>query len=124
MENLRNLFIKSSHCRTMTLLFAFIMLFITIEDMKAIPQNENKNVKGIVISGEDNFPVIGANVKVAGSTLGTITDIDGNFSINVPSEVKSIEVSYIGMKTKSVTITGKVLQIGRASCRERVLRLV
>ena len=49
-------------------------------------------IKGVVVSAEDNEPVIGATVKVAGSKAGTVTDMDGQFTINV-DHGKSLEVS-------------------------------
>lgn len=58
-------------------------------------------IKGVVVSAEDNEPVIGATVKVAGSKAGTVTDMDGQFTINV-DHGKSLEVSYVGMITKTV----------------------
>ena len=58
-------------------------------------------VSGTVTSSEDGSPVIGASIKVAGTNTGTATDIDGNFSLNVPAGAK-LEVSYIGMIAKSV----------------------
>jgi TonB-linked SusC/RagA family outer membrane protein len=61
---------------------------------------QNTTVKGTVkdATGE---PVIGATVKVLGSTTGVITDIDGNYAIEAPAGAK-LEVSYIGCKTKVV----------------------
>ena len=62
-------------------------------------------VTGTVISSEDNFPVVGASVLVEGTTLGTITDIDGNFTLeNIPESAKRIVISFIGMKTQHVHI--------------------
>ena len=60
------------------------------------------HVSGQVTSSEDGAPVIGASVKVVGSkTAGTVTDVNGGFSLNVPENAK-IEISYIGMVTKVV----------------------
>ena len=61
-------------------------------------------ITGTVISSEDGEPVVGASVVVDGSKMGTVTDIDGKFALNVPSG-KKIVVSYIGMVTQSVTPT-------------------
>ena len=58
-------------------------------------------VSGTVTSSEDGSPVIGASIKVVGTNTGTVTDIDGNFSLNVPANAK-LEVSYIGMTGKTV----------------------
>jgi len=66
---------------------------------------QNSKVTGVVISEEDGQPVVGASVLVKGTTNGTITDIDGKFSLsNVPSSAKTLVVSYVGMKTQDVAI--------------------
>lgn len=62
-------------------------------------------VKGTVKDAENN-PVIGATVVVKGTTIGTTTDIDGNYTINVtPGQV--LEFSYVGMQQSSVTVGNK-----------------
>lgn len=67
---------------------------------------QNRTVKGTVISSEDNLPVIGANVVVVGqTTIGTVTDYDGNFTLSVPASAKQLQVSYTGLKTEIVAIT-------------------
>ncbi len=66
---------------------------------------QTSKVTGLVVSAEDNEPVIGATVTVKGMpTLGTITDIDGKFVFeNLPSSAKTLIVSYVGMTTQEVT---------------------
>ena len=60
-------------------------------------------ITGTVVSGDDGEPIIGASVVVQGATgAGAITNIDGNFTIDVPAG-KKLVVSYIGMKTQTVT---------------------
>lgn len=66
-------------------------------------------VSGKVTSSEDGSPIIGASVKVAGTNTGTVTDIDGNFSLNAPAGAK-LEITYIGMTSKTVK-AGKKMQI-------------
>ena len=62
-------------------------------------------VTGTVTSHEDGLPIVGASVLVKGTTVGTVTDIDGNFTItNVPSSAGTLVVSFIGMKTQEVAI--------------------
>ena len=58
-------------------------------------------VFGKVTSTEDGQPIIGASVKVVGSKAGTVTDIDGNFSLNAPEGAK-LEITYIGMEPQTV----------------------
>jgi len=62
-------------------------------------------VTGNVTSSEDGEPVTGASVLVKGTNVGTITDIDGNFTIsNVPSNATTLVISFIGMQTQEVPI--------------------
>lgn len=68
-------------------------------------QTTTQTIQGIVISAEDNEPVIGAAVLVVGTTLGASTDMDGKFIINrVPSSAKKIRVSFIGMQSVELDI--------------------
>ncbi|HOH96576.1 MAG TPA: SusC/RagA family TonB-linked outer membrane protein, partial [Candidatus Enterocola sp.] len=61
-----------------------------------------QTVKGKVISDEDGQPIIGASVLVKGTTTGTITGVDGGFSITVPAGNRTLVISYIGMKSAEV----------------------
>jgi len=66
---------------------------------------QTQKVTGVVVSEEDGQPVIGASVLVKGTQIGVITDVDGRFTLpNVPSSAKTLQVSYIGMKTQEITI--------------------
>lgn len=65
---------------------------------------QNVNVSGVVYS-EDGEPVIGASVKVNDSKMGTVTDVDGKFVMSIPVDKKRITISYIGMTTKTVTVS-------------------
>lgn len=57
---------------------------------------------GLVVSAEDNMPVVGASVLVKGTSNGTITDVDGKFTLKADKGAK-LEISYIGMKSQTVT---------------------
>ncbi len=65
---------------------------------------QTTHVTGIVISAEDNEPIIGASVVVTGTAVGTVTDLSGHFTLDVPTSAKKIRVSYVGMDTKDVDI--------------------
>lgn len=65
-------------------------------------QQQTKNVTGKVVDGNGE-PVIGANVVVKGTTNGTITDLDGNFSVEADSKAV-LNVSYIGYLSKEVVV--------------------
>lgn len=57
-----------------------------------------------VVNDTHNEPVIGANVVVKGTTTGTVTDYDGNYSIEVPGNNSVLEITYIGFVPQSVTV--------------------
>jgi TonB-linked SusC/RagA family outer membrane protein len=63
---------------------------------------QSVSVKGTVVSGVDNLPVIGASVVQKGTTNGVVTDADGSFSLDVPRGA-AVSVSYIGFLTKEIT---------------------
>lgn len=77
-----------------------------------------KTVTGNVVSADDGEPIIGASVVVTGTTTGTITDIDGNFSFKVPETAKTLTVSYVGMEAQTVKLIGKPLRITLSSNNE------
>ena len=63
---------------------------------------QSKSISGKVLSAEDGQPIIGATVKVKGSTVGTITNVDGEFKISLQGDAKNLVVSYVGMTTADV----------------------
>lgn len=63
-----------------------------------------RTITGKVTDAENAEPLIGANVSVKGLTVGTMTDIDGNYSVNVPEGATVLSFSYIGYTTQEVTI--------------------
>ncbi len=59
------------------------------------------------ITDDQGEALPGASVVVSGTTTGTITDIDGNYSLTVPSDASSLDISFVGMKTITVPINGR-----------------
>ena len=69
-------------------------------------------VTGTVVSYEDNEPIIGATIQVVGNAgIGTITDYDGNFTLEVPEGVKTLRITYVGMEPLEVAVSTKTLKI-------------
>lgn len=68
-------------------------------------QQKEKTVNGI-ITDENGEAIIGANVSVKGTTIGTITDVDGNFSLSIP-ENSLLQISYIGYLTQEIAVGNK-----------------
>lgn len=69
-----------------------------------------QKVTGTVISGSDNEPLIGASVMVQGTKVGSVTDLDGNFTIDAKNG-QTLEVSYLGFITQKVKVTGSVINV-------------
>ena len=62
-------------------------------------------VTGVVISEEDNLPIVGASVLIKGTNTGTVTDIDGKFTLgNIPANAKKVIISFIGMQSRELDI--------------------
>ncbi|MBR4921497.1 MAG: TonB-dependent receptor [Prevotella sp.] len=60
-------------------------------------------VNGTVIAQEDNEPVIGASVLVVGTNVGTVTDVNGQFSLTVPAGKNTLRITYVGMEPIEVS---------------------
>ena len=65
---------------------------------------QSRLISGNVVSTEDNQPIPGATVLVNGTTIGTATDLNGNYSINVPTGNEVLTFSYIGLRSQEVII--------------------
>ena len=74
---------------------------LSVAETAAVAQT--KVIKGNVVD-KNGEPIIGANIRVKGTTVGTITDIDGNFILNVDNNAGVLEISFIGYKTQIVTL--------------------
>ena len=66
--------------------------------------SQERVIKGKVVDEADE-PLIGVSVLLKGVGIGTVTDFDGNFTLNVPAGEKTVEFSYIGYKSQIVTLT-------------------
>lgn len=76
---------------------------IIAEPSPAPQQEQTKTITGKVTdsSGE---PLPGATVIVKGTTIGTVTDADGNFTLQIPSDAQTLQISFVGMKTQEVAV--------------------
>ena len=82
-----------------------VLLFLALS--AGVVSAQTSKVTGKVI-GEDGEPVIGASIIVKGTTVGTVTDFDGNFILDVPHDGKQLVISYIGMQSQEVGVSSKV----------------
>lgn len=88
--------------KNLILFFTFLLFF----GMQAYAQT---NVTGTVSDKEGTIP--GVNISVKGTNQGTITNIDGTYSISVPDGSTVLVFSYIGMISQEITITGNVINV-------------
>jgi iron complex outermembrane receptor protein len=82
---------------------ALIVLFVS---SAALAQT---TVTGTITDGENGDPLIGASIVVTGTSTGTVTDFDGNFTLNVPEGAESLSVSYTGYGTQTIPFTGQTI---------------
>lgn len=80
------------------LTLVLLSFFLGIQCMVA----QQMKVTGVVINEDDGEPVIGASIVVKGTTVGTITDLDGKFELEADKNAKLV-VSYVGLTTKEMT---------------------
>lgn len=74
-------------------------------------QQQGRKITGQVVDDKTGDPLIGVNVKVKGTTMGTITDLDGRFTLTVTTKNPVIVVSYIGYSQQELTASGNQLNI-------------
>lgn len=85
-------------------LFTLLMFSLLVTyGFEAHAQKTQKTITGTVLD-VDKIPVLGVNIVVPGTTIGTITDFDGKYSLTVPITAKSLTFSYIGYATQTVDI--------------------
>lgn len=95
---------QSEHFLCLLRPFIFLLIAIAMLSMKAHAQ-ETKKIEGVVLDNT-NTSIIGANIKVKGSSLGTISDIDGKFSLTVERGATLI-ISYIGFTNQEIKIANE-----------------
>jgi TonB-linked SusC/RagA family outer membrane protein len=90
--------------------FALLLTFIALVAVHVVCA-QSKTVSGTVTSASDGSTLPGVSIVVKGTTIGTITDTNGKFSFTIPSEAKTLQISYIGMQRMEVEITGSYLDV-------------
>ncbi|MBK3516184.1 SusC/RagA family TonB-linked outer membrane protein [Carboxylicivirga marina] len=93
---------KKKYCKLSRMLLVIVMI---------ITCHLNVTAQGGTVTGRvtdvEGLPMPGVNVIVKGTTKGTITNIDGNYSLDVPANAEAIQFSFIGMKLQEVIYTGQ-----------------
>ncbi|MCX6256654.1 MAG: SusC/RagA family TonB-linked outer membrane protein [Bacteroidia bacterium] len=106
--------------RKFTLLLT-ILIFIGLQVVNA----QKRQISGKVRSSEDGSTLPGVSVVVKGTTLGTVTDVDGTYKLEVPADAKILQFSFVGMKTMEVTIGAqKIIDLAMVSESKKVEEVV
>lgn len=87
--------------KKVTLLLA--MLLLGLQVLFA----QTREITGVVTSGEDGTPIPGVSVIVKGTTLGTVTDMEGRYRLQVPVDAQNLSFSFVGMATQEIAIAGR-----------------
>ena len=80
------------------------MIMVTLMCVSWAAIAQNRIISGTVVDAANNEPLIGATVSPIGGGQGAATDLEGSFTINVPANVKSAKISYVGYKEQTVAL--------------------
>lgn len=88
-------------------------ILISLLSLLSIISYSQQQISGTVIDAETGETLIGANILIEGTTLGTVTDIDGNYSLNINNGNYKLLVSYVGYKAleKKISIKGQPIKV-------------
>lgn len=99
----------------------FFLLFLTLSAGYA----QQREVSGKVTDETTGDPIPGVNVIVQGTTVGTVTDVDGNFNVEVPEGSNILLFSFVGLVTQEVPIDGRnIIDIAMASDTKQLSEVV
>lgn len=84
----------------------YVIVLTMILFLPLVIFSQEREVKGVVFNDQNGETIPGANIIATGTQTGVISDMNGAFVINVPSEQKELTVSFVGMGTQSVNIAG------------------
>lgn len=84
------------------------LLLLAVLSIGLCASAQTRTVRGTVVGAEDNEPLVGVSVKAVGAEIAATTDIDGKFSIVVPTSVKELTFSFIGMTPVTLPISNNM----------------
>ena len=87
--------------KRLTMLLASLFIFFGT----ALAQS---HFSGTVVNQEDGEPIVGASVRIVGTNTGTVTDIDGKFTLEASANGKTIEISYLGMAPQKLKVSNNM----------------
>ncbi len=97
--------------KKLSTLLSIVVFFVLI----SVSADAQRTVSGVITDAGSGEALIGATVVPLGSSLGTITDIDGSYTLSVPDGVDAIVVSYTGYDSQTIAITGSTMNVSLAA---------
>lgn len=88
-----------------------ILIFVGLQSTFA----QSREISGVVTSADDGLSIPGVSVIVKGTTIGTTTDFDGKYSLNVPESGKILVFSFVGMTLQEIEITSSTINVVMAT---------
>src|SRR5690606_31854353 len=92
--------------KTYNLKSAFMVMYILLSTAYPV-FSQNLTITGKVVSADEQLPIPGATVMMKGTTTGTVTDIDGNYTLPLPQRQGTLVVSFVGYKTQEIAIDNR-----------------
>ena len=83
-----------------------MLLLLLLFSLGSYAQQE-RVITGTIVAADGSGPLAGASVNIKGTAIGTITDVDGKFSLSIPSDAKNIEFSYLGYEKQTLPVSNK-----------------
>ncbi|MGB8359435.1 MAG: SusC/RagA family TonB-linked outer membrane protein [Bacteroidales bacterium] len=84
-----------------------LLLFFVFSFVAVSMHAQQRTISGTVTGADDGQPVIGCTVYLKGTTIGTVTDSNGKYSLNAPATSTTVVFSYVGMKPLEIDISGR-----------------
>ncbi|WP_026473327.1 SusC/RagA family TonB-linked outer membrane protein [Alkaliflexus imshenetskii] len=82
--------------------------FVVVCGLSALTA-QTRTITGTVTGSDDGMPIPGASVFVKGTTVGTVTQVNGSYSLNVPADAQTLVFSFVGMQTQEQPIAGRTV---------------
>lgn len=82
--------------------------FVVVCGLSALTA-QTRTITGTVTGSDDGMPIPGASVFVKGTTMGTVTQINGSYSLNVPADAQTLVFSFVGMQTQEQPVAGRTV---------------
>ena len=98
-----------------------LLLLMAIFSFAQIAIAQNKTVTGNVTDSKDGSPIVGASIVAKGTKTGTISGVDGFFSLSVPANTKNLLITGVGLEDQDVEIVGSSVQVSMKANETRNL---